>query len=73
MASLSVTLQPTDGFTRIERRTTDDLPAHVKGAAYWVNHTTRPSGYYYEEPGKEPVPIEFINDAWYLLHFVSSE
>ena len=73
MASLSVTLQPTDGFTRIERRTTDDLPAHVKGAAYWVNHNTRPSGYYYEEPGKEPVPIEFINDAWYLLHFVSSE
>ena len=73
MASLSVTLAPNDGFTRIERRTTDDLPPHVKGNAYWVSHSTRPSGYYYEEPGKEPVPLEFINDAWYLLHFVSTE
>ena len=73
MASLSVALLPNDGFTRIERRTTDDLPTHVKGSAYWVNHSTRPSGYYYEEPGKEPVPVEFINDAWYLLHFVSTE
>ena len=73
MASLSITLAPNDGFTRVERRTTDDLPPHVKGNAYWVNHSTRPSGYYYEEPGKEPVPLEFINDAWYLLHFVSTE
>ena len=73
MASLSVALSPDDGFTRVERRPTDNLPPHVKGSAYWVNHSTRPSGYYYEEPGKEPVPVEFINDAWYLLHFVSTE
>ena len=73
MASLSVTFPAADGFIRIDRRTTDDLPPHVKGTAYWVNHSTRQSGYYYEEPGKEPVPIEFINDAWYLLHFVSTE
>ena len=73
MASLSVTWPPADGFIRIERRTTDDLPLHVKGTAYWVNHTTRPSGYYYEEPGQEPVPVEFINDAWHILHFISTE
>ena len=73
MASLSVVLAPNNGFTRIERRATDDLPPHVKGNAYWVNHSTRPSGYYYEEPGKDPVPLEFINDAWHLLHFVSTE
>ena len=73
MASLSVTFPPADGFIRIDRRTTDDLPAHVKNTAYWVNHSTRQSGYYYEEPGKEPLPIEFINDVWYLLHFVSTE
>ena len=73
MASLSVTFPPADGFIRIDRRTTDDLPPHVKNTAYWVNHSTRQSGYYYEEPGKEPVPVEFINDAWYLLHFVSTE
>ena len=73
MASLTVTWPPADGFIRIERRTTDDLPLHVKGTAYWVNHTTRPSGYYYEEPGQEPVPVEFINNAWYILHFISTE
>ena len=73
MASLTVTWPPADGFIRIERRTTDDLPLHVKGTAYWVNHSTRPSGYYYEEPEQEPVPVEFINDAWHILHFVSTE
>ena len=73
MASLSVTWPPADGFIRIERRPTDDLPPHVKGTAYWVNHSTRPSGYYYEEPNQEPVPVEFINDAWYILHFISTE
>ena len=73
MASLTVTWPPADGFIRIERRTTDDLPSHVKGTAYWVNHSTRPSGYYYEEPGQEPVPVEFINNAWHILHFVSTE
>ena len=73
MASLTVTWPPADGVIRIERRTTDDLPTHVKGTAYWVNHSTQPSGYYYEEPGQEPVPVEFINDAWYILHFVSTE
>ena len=73
MASLSVTWPPADGFIRVERRTTNDLPPHVKGTAYWVNHSTRPSGYYYKEPGQEPVPVEFINDAWHILHFVSTE
>ena len=73
MASLTVTWQPADGFTPITRRTTDDLPHHVKGTAYWVNHETRPSGYYYEEPNQDPVPIEFINNAWYILHFSRSE
>ena len=73
MASLSVTWQPADGFTPIERRTTDNLPPHVKGTAYWINHETRPSGYYYEEPNQDPVPVEFINDAWYILHFSRAE
>ena len=73
MASLSVTWLPADGFTHVEQRATDDLPPHVKGTAYWINHSTRPSGYYYAEPNQEPVPVEFINDAWYILHYVSTE
>ena len=73
MASITVTWQPADGFTPIERRTTDDLPPHVKGTTYWLNHETRPSGYYYAELNQEPVPVEFINDAWYILHFSHTE
>ena len=73
MVSLSVTWPPADAFTPIERRTTDDLPPHVKGTAYWLNHETCPSGYYYAEPNQEPVPVEFINDAWYILHFSRTE
>ena len=73
MASITVTWTPADGFTPIERRTTDDLPPHVKGTAYWLNHETCPSGYYYAEPNQEPVPVEFINDTWYILHFSRTE
>ena len=73
MVSLSVTWPPADAFTPIERRTTDDLPPHVKGTAYWLNHETRPGGYYYAEPNQAPIPIEFINDAWYILHFSRTE
>ena len=73
MASITVTWTPADGFTPIERRATDDLPPHVKGTAHWLNHETRSSGYYYAEPNQEPVPVEFINDAWYILHFSRTE
>ena len=73
VASLSVTWPPADAFTPIERRATDDLPPHVKGTAYWLKHETRPSGYYYTEPNQEPVPVEFINDTWYILHFTRTE
>lgn len=69
MASLTVTWEPSDQFTPITRWPTNDLPAHIKGTAYWLTHTTRPSGYYYEEPGQQPVPVEFINNMWYILHF----
>ena len=73
MASLTVDWQPADGFTLITCQSTDDLPPHIKGTAYWVSHTTHPSGYYYEEPGQEPVPVEFIDNAWYILHFSCTE
>ena len=73
MASITVTWQPNDSFTPITHWTTDDLPNHIKGNAYWVSHSTHPGGYYYEEPGQEPVPVEFVNDAWYILHFSSTE
>lgn len=73
MASITVTWECDDRFTPVTRRTTDDLPAHVKGTAYWLTHNTHPSGYYYAEPGQTPVPVEFINNAWYILHFSSTK
>ena len=73
MASLTVTFETNDRFTPITRRNTDALPTQVKGAAYWINHSTRPSGYYYTEGDQPPVPVEFINDAWYILHFSTTE
>ena len=73
VASITVTWESNDQFTPVTRRTTDDLPAHVKGTAYWLNHNTHPSGYYYAESGQTPVPVEFINDTWYILHFLSTE
>lgn len=73
MASLIVTFESNDQFTPVTHRTTDDLPIQVKGTAYWINHTTRPSGYYYTEGNQPPLPVEFINDAWYILHFSSTE
>lgn len=73
MASITVTWQPNNGFTPITQRSTDNLPQHIKGTAYWVTHSTRPGGYYYEEPGQEPVPIEFVNDVWHILHFSCTE
>ena len=73
MASLIVTFESNDRFTPVTRRTTDDLPTQVKGAAYWINHSTHPSGYYYTEGNQPPVPVEFINDAWYILHFSNTK
>lgn len=69
MASITVTWQPNDGFTPVTRRLTDDLPPHIKGTAHLVTHSTRPGGYYYNEPGQEPVPVEFIDNVWHILHF----
>ena len=73
MASLIVTFEDNDRFTPITRRATDDLPAQVKGTAHWINHTTCASGYYYVEGNQTPVPVKFINDAWYILHYSNTE
>ena len=72
MVSLSVTLEPMDGFTVINRHTSDDLPPHIKGTAFWITHETWPSRYYYTEPNQQPAPVELINNTWHLLHWSST-
>ena len=51
-------------------RTTDNLPAHIKGAAKWVDYNEpNRSCYVVQSPGNvaEEWPIELINGKWYLL------
>ena len=73
MASIIVTWEPDEWFTPVNRRATNDLPKQVKGTAFWLHHQSCPSGYYYTEGNQAPVPVEFINDTWYILHFSSTE
>ncbi|KAI0244985.1 hypothetical protein BJV78DRAFT_1159305 [Lactifluus subvellereus] len=52
-------------------RIKDDLPGHVKGQAYWVNHHDNLSKNSYgikDLKGKEWA-IEFLNDDWYVLRW----
>ena len=52
------------------RRTSDDLPAHVKGIIQWYPDAQPIAGYYIPRkysPSGEYEPIEFINNQWYRL------
>jgi len=55
---------------RVHRRQQDNLPAHVKGEAYFEYHGTRhkDTGYYVDLPKKTHGAVEFIkvedNDFW---------
>jgi hypothetical protein len=49
----------------------DDLPAHIQGAAHWVpyeNHLGK-SQYHIEIAPGVDIPVEFINHHWYFLHW----
>jgi hypothetical protein len=75
VASLSLTFPSETTLTAITHRTTDNLPAHVKGSAEW-DTVAGQTGYYI--PGhyfrnKHPGPIEFINNAWHSLVYLNSE
>ena len=52
------------------RRTSDDLPQHVKGIVRWYPDTEPTPGYYLPKkysPSGEYKPVEFINNQWYGL------
>jgi len=58
---------------RVHRRQQDDLPAHVKGGAYFEYHGARhkDTGYYIDLPKKARRVVEFVkvedNDFWVKL------
>ena len=52
------------------RRTSDDLPSHVKGIVWWYPVAEPVTGYYIPRkysPSREYEPVEFINNQWYGL------
>ena len=73
VASITVVWQPNNSFTPINHWATNNLPDHVKGAAFWIHHNNRQGGYYYTKSNQQPAPVELINNAWHLLHYSTTE
>ena len=52
------------------RRSSDDLPTHVKGIIRWYPDAQPIAGYYIPKkysPSREFEPVEFINNRWFIL------
>jgi hypothetical protein len=66
---LTVPIPDNDTFVPVPRRTTDDLPAHVKGSAEFHTQGGLNAGYYIPAQGLAvaPEPVEFLNNSWYGL------
>ncbi len=56
----------------VYRRPQPDLPDHVLGTVFWVNQDDDhpyPGYYRYTEEEDEFLPVEFVNNYWWNLHF----
>ena len=52
------------------RRSSDDLPTHVKGIVWWYPDAEPQAGYYVPKkysPSRDFEPLEFINNQWFGL------
>ena len=48
----------------------DDLPAEIKGRAFWnEGANSNISAYKLEVGDQYPITVEFINRAWYQIHW----
>jgi hypothetical protein len=75
VASIEVLFPSENTLTAVSRRTTDNLPAHVKGNAQWSTVGTF-TGYYIpaeHTKNNKPAPTEFINNAWHALVYIESQ
>ena len=60
-------------FLSLRPCTSDDLSAHIKGAAYWVEFgNENQSVYHVRDSEGNKYPVEFINDQWYQLTWGAS-
>ena len=54
-------------------RINDDLPAEIKGRAFWnEGANSNISAYKLEVGSQYPISVEFINGAWYQIHWQGS-
>ena len=54
-------------------RIKDDLPAEIKGRAFWnEGANSNISAYKLEIGDQYPITVEFINGAWYQIHWQGS-
>ena len=60
-------------FLSLHPRTSNDLPAHIRGAAYWVEFgNAEQSAYHVRDHEGNEYPVAFINDQWYQLTWGAS-
>ena len=61
-------------FEVVNTRFTNDLPAHIKGRAFWKNldHLGKSQYHIVTEDGTH-LPAEFINHNWYLLQWTNRQ
>ena len=73
MASLYVTFPDHNQPISITPRLSDDLPAHVKGTAYWQQQVwSCPACYFVNHENHSLQPVELINNQWYGLYILNN-
>jgi hypothetical protein len=67
-----------DGLVAVTCRSSDDLPAHVKGTAQWGSLDRHPPSYYVSNP--QPISsrdthlaVEFINNQWFTINWFTRD
>ena len=74
---LKLDLLPNDTYTRLpNRRTKDNLPAHVRGIAKFHRLGGIGTGYYLPQHvsvNNELEPLEFVNNSWFGLVFIHQQ
>ena len=76
MASWTLDIPENGDYVTITVRTQDDLPSHIQGSAYWQSYRTlhlRNSYCVLSTLGGDNLPVEFINNRWYHLVWLTAQ
>ena len=71
MACRTLTFPEEDStLVTVSTRFSDDLPAHIKGRAYWVSYDHLAKSQYHIALGSGgELPVKFINHRWYIIRW----